>query len=146
MSPTIQPSKSPVQLVNDHAGLSKTIILRRSTWSQLLSRTSCWEKKLLLFFSTPKKLTCHLKRNHFNKKAVFQPASLSGYSSVFRGVKKNQIFPNYIFDLLHIAVFWDSFNFALGMFGKDLSISSIIKHPEKYHYFPHCLLNILIFS
>ena len=101
---------------------------------------------LLLFFSTPQKLTCHLKRNHFNKKAVFQPASFRGYSSVFRGVKKNQIFPDYIFDLLHIAVFWDSFDFALGMFGRDLSISSIIKHPEKYHYFQHCLLNILIFS
>ena len=34
---------------------------------------------------TPKKLTCPLKRDHFNRKYIFQPLIFTGHSFVFQG-------------------------------------------------------------
>ena len=62
---------------------------------------------------------------------VFQPAFFRGYVS-FWGRNKSHILPNYIFDLLHIAGFPGIILMCFkNMFGKDLSISGTIKHPEK---------------
>ena len=50
-----------------------------------------------------RKLTCHLKRDHFKRKIAFQPHHFSGDVLLFRGVKKGNHSSAFVFLLCEIS-------------------------------------------